>query len=235
MTPLYWRLYAHAFGLSASLQERLGEAKQSVDLALATLDRSPSRDDRARAALLALDGRIAGRQGRVDEALQFANQAEALIGAHPALDRVRGDAYGQTWRWSEAATMLARVTEKAPGDTAAWRDLARALMSTGGPRAAYDAALAGLKLQPRDEGLLRCETLALEALQSPEAATARAPFCSIAKPTKRPLRASSATSAPLGALVTGSQWSPLNSRAPVPERKDSAGCRLGNHPQSPGA
>jgi tetratricopeptide (TPR) repeat protein len=129
-----------------------------------------------RARLLALLGKIAARQGRLEEALGLADQAQSLVGPHPAFDRVRGDAYAQTWHWADAARVLTRVTEAAPGDTAAWRDLARARMSAGDPSAAWSAAIAGLKLQPRDEGLLRCEALSLEALGSPDAPAARAAF-----------------------------------------------------------
>jgi Flp pilus assembly protein TadD len=82
----------------------------------------------------------------------------------------------QVWRWPEAARALARVTEGAPGDTSAWRDLARARMSAGDARGALDAVRSGLALQPRDEGLLRCEALSLEAMGNNESAAARAAF-----------------------------------------------------------
>ena len=174
--PIWSRLYAHALGLSTDVEERLGDARASINRALEELNRAPGEDARTRASLLALLGRIAARQGRLDEALASADRAQALIGAHPAFDRVRADAYMQVWRWPQAAAALSSVTEKAPGDTGAWRDLARAWMSAGNATASLDAAKSGLKLQPRDEGLLRCEALSLEALGSSEAPAARAAF-----------------------------------------------------------
>ena len=89
-------------------------------------------------------------------------RAEALVGPHPAIERVRADAYAQVWR-SKAAAALAKVTAAGPFDTAAFRDLARTRLS-GDAVGALAAAKTGLGLQPRDEGLLRVQALALEAL-----------------------------------------------------------------------
>ncbi|HKU37767.1 MAG TPA: multiheme c-type cytochrome [Polyangiales bacterium] len=174
--PSWERLYDHALGLSLSVQEDLGEAQASAERALR--ESEPLRDlaPEQRAKLLTLLGRIAARQGRLAEALGYADRAQALLGEHPAVARVRADAYAQVWRWKECAAALTDVTRLAPGDTAAFRDLAKARYSAGDARGALEAAHAGLALQPRDEGLLRVQALALEATGSPDAAAARKAF-----------------------------------------------------------
>jgi tetratricopeptide (TPR) repeat protein len=174
--PLWQRLYDHALGLSLSVQEELGEARWSALRAWSELEDDAQVEPAQRAKVLTLLGRVSARQGRMDEALGYATQAEALIGEHPAVERVRADAYAQVWRWQEAATALTAVTKLAPGDTAAWRDLAKARYSAGDPQGALQAAQAGMALQPRDEGCLRVQALALEALKRPDAAAARQAF-----------------------------------------------------------
>ena len=174
--PLWQRLYDHALGLSVDLQERLGETEQGIEVALTSLGAPNDDNARPRAMLLALQGRIAGRQGRLADALSLADRAQALVGPEPAIDRVRASAYEQVWRWPEAARAYEAVTSGAPGDTSAWRDLAKADVSAKRMREALIAAQSGMKLQPRDEGLLRSQALALEALGNPDAAAARAAF-----------------------------------------------------------
>jgi len=174
--PLWARLYDHALGLSLSVQEALGEARWSALRAWAELKHAANVEAAERAKVLTLLGRISARQGRLDEALGYAAQAQALIGEHPAVERVRADAYSQVWRWKEAAAALTAVTKLAPGDTAAWRDLAKARFSAGDAVGALQAAQAGMGLQPRDEGCLRVQALALEALKHPDAGAARKAF-----------------------------------------------------------
>ena len=174
--PGWARLYDHALGLSLSVQEDLGEARWSALRAWAELEHAPDVEPAQRAKLVTLLGRISARQGRLDEALDYAAQAERLIGEHPAVARVRADAYSQVWKWREAAAALSDLTRLAPGDTAAWRDLAKARYSAGDAAGALQAATSGMGLQPRDEGCLRVQALALEALGSPDAAAARQAF-----------------------------------------------------------
>ncbi|MET0388666.1 MAG: multiheme c-type cytochrome [Polyangiales bacterium] len=176
--PLWSRLYDHALGLSSGLQEQLDDARSSADRALHELSFLEDSADvkSARANLLCLLGRISARQGRLEEALTKADQAEALVGIQPAILRVRADAYMSVWRWPEAATTLAQLTASSPFDTAAHRDLARARYSAHDHAGALQAAQAGMQLQPRDEGLLRTQALALQALGSPEAKAARDAF-----------------------------------------------------------
>jgi tetratricopeptide (TPR) repeat protein len=174
--PTWLRLYDHALGLSLSVQEHLGEARWSAELAQAELMREPQADKVQLAMICTLLGRIDANQGRLDDALAQASQAEELLGEHPSVARVRADAYARVWRWSAAAEALTQLVRLAPGDTAAYRDLAKARFSAGDARGALQAAQAGMALQPRDETLLRVQTLALEAHKSADAPAARAAF-----------------------------------------------------------
>jgi hypothetical protein len=174
--PLWERLYDHALGLSLNVQESLDEAGWSANRALQALDAAGDADPNHRARFVLLLGRIAARQGRLEAALAFAARAEALVGPHPAIERVRADAYTQVWQFPQAAAALAKVTEVGPFDTAAFRDLARTRLSASDAVGALAAAKTGLGLQPRDEGLLRVQALALEALHSADAARAREAF-----------------------------------------------------------
>jgi tetratricopeptide (TPR) repeat protein len=174
--PTWARLYDHALGLSLSLGEDLGEARWSALRAWADVEHRTDVEPGHRAKILTLLGRISARQGRLDEALGYADRAQKLIGEHPAIERVRADAYMQVWRWREAAAALTTMTKLAPGDTAGWRDLAKARFSAGDPAGALQASQSGMGLQPRDETCLRVQALALEALKSPDAAAARKAF-----------------------------------------------------------
>lgn len=174
--PTWARLYDHALGLSLSLTEDLGEARWSALRAWAEVEPRTDVEPGHRAKVLTLLGRISARQGRLEEALAYADQAHTLIGDHPAIERVRADAYMQVWRWKEAAAALTAMTKLAPADTAGWRDLAKSRYSAGDPAGALEAAKSGMGLQPRDETCLRVQALALEALNSPDAADARKAF-----------------------------------------------------------
>lgn len=170
------RLYDHALGLSASAQEHLGEARWSAELAQSELMCEARVEAVERAMVLTLLGRIDASEGRLQDALAQASQAEELLGEHPSVARVRADAYARVWRWPAAAEALTQLTRLAPGDTAAYRDLAKARFSAGDALGALQAAQAGMALQPRDETLLRVQALALEAQHSPDAPAARASF-----------------------------------------------------------
>ncbi|HEX4351961.1 MAG TPA: hypothetical protein VHZ95_03585 [Polyangiales bacterium] len=174
--PLWARLYDHALGLALNVSESLEEARWSANRALEALDDAGETDPQQRARFVLLLARIAARQGRLDETLSLADRTETSIGAHPAIDRVRADAYAQVWRFPEAAAALTRLTALGPFDTAAFRDLARMRLSANDSIGALAAAKSGLALQPRDEGLLRVQALALEALKSPDAKPAREAF-----------------------------------------------------------
>ena len=174
--PSWARLYDHALGLALSVQEDLNEARWSALRAWDEQEHVADLPATERAKVLTLLGRISARQGRLQESLDYAGHAQRLIGEHAAIERVRADAYMQVWKWSEAAAALTSLTRLAPGDTAAWRDLAKARFSAGDAAGALAASQSGMALQPRDEGCLRVQALALEALKSPDAAAARQSF-----------------------------------------------------------
>jgi tetratricopeptide (TPR) repeat protein len=167
--PVWQRLLDHAYGLSHAVQERLDEARPSLDRALAEAKATGSA--RAEARVVAALAWLEAHEGRCDEALRQADRAEALSKGHPAIAYVRGDALAQVWRWAEAAGPLAEAAEAAPGDDSAWMRLAVGLGSRGGDdRGALAAAARGLRLQPRDADMLRVEALALGALGDADAA-----------------------------------------------------------------
>ncbi|MBN8610925.1 MAG: hypothetical protein J0L92_10095, partial [Deltaproteobacteria bacterium] len=83
-----------------------------------------------------------------------------------AIDRARGHAEAQVWRWAEAADAFGRVAAAAPLDTEAQRDHARALGSLARGEETLTATALGLRLFPRDEQLLRSQSLALGDLDA---------------------------------------------------------------------
>ncbi|MEM9071544.1 MAG: hypothetical protein AAGE52_23760 [Myxococcota bacterium] len=164
------RFYDYALGLTHAVQERLGEARPVLERAL-----TAAATDAERAATLVLFGRVAGRQGRLTEALEHLDEAETLLAGHPAIARTRGDAYAQVWQWAEAAEAYAAAAEVTHGDASLFRDLARARGSAGDDAGALEAAQAGLRFAPRHPDLLRSQSLAFDAL-SEDHEGARAAF-----------------------------------------------------------
>ncbi len=169
--PEVERLLTQGLALLHGKQEHVHLAKPSIDRALERASETGSNTTAARA--WALRARLASMQGRPDEAATFLARAEALVGPSPVLDRIRGDANSRVWRWKEAAEAYRRVVDAAPTDFTAWRSLARAYGSLSDDDHALRAADAGLRLAPRDEGLLRSRALALEGLGHPDADQAR--------------------------------------------------------------
>ena len=182
--PAIERLLTQALGLLHSKQEHVHVAKPSIDRALRLTREAESPLLQARA--LVLRARLSSMQGRPNETVAFTRRAEALIGANPVLDRVRGDAYARVWRWKQAAEAYERVAEASPLDWRAWRDLARAYGSLSNDLTALSAANAGLRLSPRDESLLRSRALALESLGRPEAAHAKERWLAHRAPDAQP-------------------------------------------------
>lgn len=173
--PTWKRLYDHALGLQHAVQERLHEARPSLERALLDVEATGTARDRAIVhwALAWLEA----HEGRTDEALRRLDHVETLIPGHPATAALRGDALSIVWRWSEAVSPLAAAARAAPRDDAAWTRLALALGSRGGdPRASLHAALTGLAIQPRDPDLLHVQALALRALHDPGAPAAAAAY-----------------------------------------------------------
>ncbi|MCA9582833.1 MAG: hypothetical protein KC416_13635, partial [Myxococcales bacterium] len=141
--------------------EYLGQGERIVEHAL---HRGPAPAERG--ALLATAGAMAARQGRLETALERIAEAESLLGSHPYLERVRGQAFARVWRWSEAATHFKRATELAPGDSSLWTERAQAEVSIGDSTSALASVHRGLALVPRNGELLR---LLHGATESPEA------------------------------------------------------------------
>jgi tetratricopeptide (TPR) repeat protein len=165
-----WRQhFAHALGLGHAVSERLDEARVAYQAALAALPADPGAGPHERAAVLAGLGQIAGKQGRLDDAIALFDQAQALWPDHPALGYLRGEAYAGVWRWAQAAPLLAAAAARAPRDDLAWARAATAYQSLGQPILALAAAQRGLAGQPRSADLLRIQALALQLLTAPGA------------------------------------------------------------------
>jgi tetratricopeptide (TPR) repeat protein len=169
------RLLDHAYGLQHAVQERLDEARPSLDRALAEVEATGSALEQA--MVLAALARLSANEGRTDEALARLDQAALLAPGHPALANLRGEALSLVWRWAEAVPALDEAARAAPGDDSAWTRLGIALGSRGGDdRASLAAAIEGLRIQPRDPDLLRVEALALGALGDARAKAAGAAY-----------------------------------------------------------
>lgn len=156
--PSFQRSYEHGLGLLHELQERVGAAMPSLQQALALAE-----TDVQRAMALVALGQLASRQGRVDDALAYFEQAENAIPVHPAIAAGRGDAFAKVWRWPAAAAAYKSAVALAPGNASLWRRYALALGSAGQREEALQAARRGLELSPRNPDLLRVQALALEA------------------------------------------------------------------------
>jgi len=170
--PTWRRLFDHGLGLVGALQERRDEAGPSFLAALSALEGSP--DPRPKAVVMGALAMLAGRQGRVDEALKWVDGLSKLVPNHPALAYLRGEALSQVWRFEQSSIPLGEAVEKTPGDDALWVMLATARASAGDPRGALDAVQKGLVLQPRDHDLLRIQALSLGALGAAEKETSAA-------------------------------------------------------------
>ncbi|HTM23359.1 MAG TPA: multiheme c-type cytochrome [Kofleriaceae bacterium] len=174
--PRWRRLYEHGMGLLATVQEELEQPRASLTAALAAQEAAGIRGGRERAMILTALARVAGRQGRTQEALDWAAAAEREVPGAPALARIRADALMRVWRWDEAVAPLQQATTKAPLNLDAWSALAMTLGSLGRDREALAAAQHGLALAPRDSDCLRVQAVALRALGSPEADRALAAY-----------------------------------------------------------
>jgi hypothetical protein len=168
--PRYRRLYEHGLGLLHDVQERLDAARASLEAALDLMGADAPPFERA--MVLSALARCAGRQGRVDEALDLAARAEAGAPEHPALARVRAEALARVWRFSESLPFWRAAAESTPLDDATWADLATAFGSAGDTASAFDGARRALALQPRSEPALRAQALALESVDAGAAAFA---------------------------------------------------------------
>lgn len=170
--PAWRRLYDHGLGFVGALQERRDEAGPSFAAALAALE--GSSEPRPKAVVMGALAMLAGRQGRVDEAVKWVDAISKIVPDHPAVSYLRGEALSQVWRFDQSAVPLVEAAEKTPGDDAVWVMLATARASAGDSRGALEAVRRGLEVQPRDHDLLRIQALSLGALHAPEKETSLA-------------------------------------------------------------
>jgi tetratricopeptide (TPR) repeat protein len=178
------RLLTQALALLHDRQEQVEIARPSIDRAHRLARAANAPDLLAR--VWVLRARLAAIQGRPNQAAVFTQRAEALVGASPVFDRIRGDAFARVWRWAEAVEAYRRVVDAAPRDHRAWRALAQAYGSLSEDRNALQAANAGLKLAPHDEGLLRSRALALSSLGLAEAEAAKREWLAHRAPDAQP-------------------------------------------------
>lgn len=171
--PAWRRLYEHGLGMTRAVQERLDEARPSLERALADLDKTGG-NAKDRAMVLSALSYLAGHQGRTEEALGVLARIEPLVPGHPAIGHLRGEALSLVWRWSAATGPLREAALGAPRDDSAWTMLALAQGSAGQDAAVLESAARGLALAPRDPDLLRTQALALEALRAPDDVVERA-------------------------------------------------------------
>ncbi len=171
--PAWEREYEHGMAMVATVSERLDEARVVLESALAI---APT--DVARAMVLAQLGWVAGKQGRVDDALAIVAQARPLmLPKKPAVfDAIAADALARVWRWADAVAPARACTERAPANSGAWMIYARVLGSVADDAGALVAATRGLELAPRDPDLLRSQATSLAGLHRPEAAAALAAY-----------------------------------------------------------
>lgn len=153
------RTYRRGLGLSVGLQEYLDESEAAFNHA-GSLARGPQEIGTTEWAL----GQLAGKRGQLVQALAHLDEAQKHLGKTAAIAKSRGDAYGQVWRWKEAAAAWREASKLAPTDLGIWQSLAMAEASVGQYRAAIEAAQKGLTLHPRDADCLRVQALALQGL-----------------------------------------------------------------------
>jgi len=162
-TPEWVRQYQRGQGLAHHVSESLDEASASF---LETLDLlGPEGDARSRAKTHFELGRVYGRQGRVQDAMDQYAKAEKLVGEHAAIQFGRGDANHRVFRFDEAVKWYKKASALVDDDRI-WRELAIAAGSMADPETTYEAARRGLIIEPRDAHLLRNQMLALKKLST---------------------------------------------------------------------
>ena len=155
------RSYRRGLGLSAGLQEYLDEAEAAFEHA-----RGLAQGEDLGTSLWAL-GALAGKRGQLPRALEHLAAAEKILGPTPAILKARGEAYGQVWKWKEAAAAWTAALKQAPTELTLYQSIAMAEASVGRYRQALAAAQGGLNLFPRDGDCLRVQALALQHLGLP--------------------------------------------------------------------
>ena len=159
------RLYAYGRALLADVQEQLPRAETALRVALEEAGREGNHRiaDQSRLALATLYA----RQGRTAESLTALSKLPDQL--HPVVQRVRGEALAQVWRFDQALTPLGLAAHASPRDDELWARYAMALGSVGKHEQALAAARSGLISAPRSEPLLRVQALSLAGLKAPSA------------------------------------------------------------------
>ncbi len=168
--PRWQRLYEYGLGLLHALQESLDQARAPLVEALGLLDEGSGRD-RARVHLAL--GRLEGRQGRTEQAMQHFDEAARLAGG-ASIAYQRGQALARVWRWEQAADAFSEAATLQPGNDSVWQAYAGALGSLERNDEGYAAARQGLEAQPHNGALLLSQYLSLQRLDPDSAATTAA-------------------------------------------------------------
>jgi hypothetical protein len=163
--PQWRRQWERGLGLTHNVQESLPEAIDAFETAMKLLPEDAPDIDRAR--ILFSLGEVASRQGRRQAAMDYWAKAEKLVGEQPSIHFARGNAHQRTFH-NEDALMWYQKAAKLVDDDRVWQRLAISAGSVSEARVAYDAALAGLRHEPRDPHLLRSQMLALRRLEAKE-------------------------------------------------------------------
>lgn len=167
--PAWRRTFEHGLGLRHARQEELPQARQIFEETLRlhqeAASASPESPEAAnqRAQILFMLGYVASRQGRTDDAFDYFQEAEDLIGPHPALTYARGESLIRVFRTSQAQELLAKTTSE---DDRHMRLLAQASGTNLDAATALRAAVRGLEREPRNPDLLRLQSLAINRLAS---------------------------------------------------------------------
>lgn len=159
--PEWRRHYERGLGLLHNVQENLPEAIDAFDRAMEKLPEDAPKVDLARVHFAR--GLAVGAQGRVQDAMDEWAKTEDLVGEQAAIHFARGNVHQRTFHNDEAEKWYLKAS-KLVDDDRVWRALAISAGSIGDSRTAYDAARAGLLLEPRDPHLLRNQMLALRKL-----------------------------------------------------------------------
>ncbi|MCG8424895.1 MAG: hypothetical protein MJE77_43980 [Proteobacteria bacterium] len=182
--PAWQRLYEHGMAWLHAVQEHLDHARPSLARALELVASGSGDTRRGQAMVMVALARLAMRQGRTDQALDWLDAAQRLGVDHAAMDAIRGAALVRVWRWQESEAPLFRAARRAAKNRQAWIDLSVALGSMGKHHAALQATGQGLRLAPRNGALLRVQALALKALGSAGATRAFAAYDRFRRPDR---------------------------------------------------
>ena len=164
------RLYERALGLLPGLPAEAANARESLLAALADIDSArPRAQIYAALAQVTLNAPCGPSsdpiwpscQGRLKAGLAWLAKVDALVPNHPVTARLRAALYDRAQRWDQAAAWMRIAAQAAPQNLAAKRGLARILVAAGQNDQALAVTTEGLRLAPRDGGLLRIRAAAL--------------------------------------------------------------------------